>query len=96
MMMCGGFGQSRPADDEVKAIATEMKQKVEQALGKTYTQFEAVSFTTQVVAGVNYKIKVKVGDEDYVHIKVFVPLPCNSTEKQLMSQEEGKKLNIIL
>ena len=96
MMMCGGFGQSRPADDEVKAIATEMKPKVEQALGKTYTQFEAVSFTTQVVAGVNYKIKVKVGDEDYVHIKVFVPLPCNSNEKQLMSQEEGKKLNDAL
>ena len=49
-----------------------------------------------VPLGVNYKIKVKVGDEDYVHIKVFVPLPCNSTEKQLMSQEEGKKLNDAL
>ena len=95
-MMCGGFGNSRPADDKVKALALEMKPKVEQALGTTYTQFEAVQYTTQVVAGVNYKIKVKVGDEDYVHIKVFVPLPCNSTEKQLMSQEEGKKLNDAL
>ena len=95
-MMCGGFGNTRPADDNVKAMATEMKPKVEQALGKTYTQFEAVSFTTQVVAGTNYKIKVKVGDEDYVHIKVFVPLPCNGTEKQLLSQEAGKKLNDAL
>ena len=95
-MMCGGFGSSRPADDNVKAMATEMKPKVEQALGKTYTQFEAVSFTTQVVAGTNYKIKVKVGDEDYVHIKVFVPLPCNGTEKQLLSQEADKKLNDVL
>ena len=95
-MMCGGFTNSRPADDNVKAIALEMKPKVEEALGTTYTQFEAVSFTTQVVAGTNYKIKVKVGDENYVHIKVFVPLPCNSTEKKLMSQESGKTLNDAL
>ena len=95
-MMCGGFTNSRPADDKVKAIALEMKPKVEEALGTTYTQFEAVSFTTQVVAGTNYKIKVKVGDENYVHIKVFVPLPCNSTEKKLMSQEAGKTLNDAL
>ena len=91
-MMCGGFGNSRPADDQVKALALEMKPKVEQALGETYSEFEAVSYTTQVVAGTNYKIKVKVGNEKYVHIKVFVPLPCNSTEKQLMSQEANKTL----
>ena len=91
-MLCGGFGNSRPADDNVKAIALEMKPKVEQALGETYTEFEAVSFTTQVVAGTNYKIKVKVGDGKYVHIKVFVPLPCNGTEKQLTSHEANKTL----
>ena len=92
-MMCGGFGNTRPADDTAKAIATEMKPKVEQALGTTFSQFEAVSFTTQVVAGTNYKIKVKVGNEKYVHIKVFVPLPCNGTEKKLRSQEANKTLN---
>ena len=91
-MMCGGFTNARPADDKVKAIALEMKPKVEQALGETYSEFEAVSFMTQVVAGTNYKIKVKVGNGKYVHIKVFVPLPCNSTEKQLMSQEANKTL----
>ena len=96
MMMCGGFGESRPADDNVKAIALEMKPKVEQALGATYAKFEAVKFTTQVVAGTNYKIKVDVGDGKYVHIKVHVPLPCNNKEKQLMSQEAGKTLNDAL
>ena len=73
-MLCGGFGNARDADDEVKALALEMKPKVEQALGATYGTFEAVKYTSQVVAGTNYKIKVKVGDEQYVHIKVFVPL----------------------
>ena len=95
-MMCGGFGNSRPADDDVKAMATEMKPKVEQALGKTYTQFEAVSYTTQVVAGTNYKIKVKVGDGKFVHIKVYVPLPCKNAPNELLESEKGKTLNDAL
>ena len=95
-MMCGGFGNSRPADDTAKALALEMKPKVERTLGTTYTQFEAVQFTTQVVAGTNYKIKVKVGDGKYVHIKVHVPLPNSGKEKQLMSQEADKNLNDAL
>ena len=34
MMICGGFGkQARDADDEVKALALEMKPQVEKALG---------------------------------------------------------------
>ena len=90
--MCGGFGNARPADDKVKAIALEMKPKVEQALGATYSTFEAVQFTTQVVAGTNYKIKVKVGEGKYVHIKVFEPLPCNNQPKELLSQEADKTL----
>ena len=91
-MMVGGFGDSRPADDKVKALAIEMKPKVEQALGATYSQFEAVSFKTQVVAGINYKIKVKVGEGKYVHIKVYEPLANSGKEKQLMSQEADKRL----
>ena len=95
-MMCGGFGNTRPADDTAKAIAKEMKPKVEQALGTTFSQFEAVSFTTQVVAGTNYKIKVSVGDGKYIHIKVHVPLPHTQKEKELMSQEANKTLNDAL
>ena len=95
-MLCGGFGNARDADDKVKALALEMKPEVEKALGATYGTFEAVKFTTQVVAGTNYKIKVKVGDEQYVHIKVFVPLPCNNAPNQLLSQEAGKTLGDAL
>ena len=95
-MLCGGFGNARDADDEVKALALEMKPKVEQALGATYGTFEAVKYTSQVVAGTNYKIKVKVGDEQYVHIEVFVPLPCKNAPNELLSQEAGKTLGDAL
>ena len=90
--MCGGFGNARDADDNVKALALEMKPKVEKALGTTFGTFEAVKYVSQLVAGTNYKIKVKVGDEQYVHIKVFVPLPCKNAPNELVSQEAGKSL----
>ena len=95
-MLCGGFGNAKDADDNVKALALEMKPKVESALGAKYDTFEAVKFTTQVVAGTNYKIKVKVGADQYVHIKVFVPLPCKNAPNKLVSQEAGKTLGDAL
>ena len=90
--MCGGFGQPMDANGDVQNIANEMKQQTEQKLGATFTQFEAVKFKTQVVAGTNYLIKVKVGPEQYVHIKVWKKLPCYGGELNLSEAEGGKTL----
>ena len=90
--MLGGFGNAKDADDKVKALAKGMKGAAEKALGETYGEFEAVKYTTQVVNGTNYKIKVKVGDEKYVHIKVHVPLPTKNAPNELLEQEKGKTL----
>ena len=91
-MSLGGFGDAKDADDKVKALALEMKPKAEAALGATFATFDAVKYTTQVVAGTNYKIKVNVGDGKYVHIKVYVPLPCKNAPNELLTQEAGKTL----
>ena len=91
-MMCGGFTGDRDADDEVKALAQEMKAATEAKLGATYSEFEAVKFKTQVVAGTNYLIKVKVGPEQFVHIKVYKKLPCYGGAKELTEAEGGKTL----
>ena len=90
--MLGGFGDAKDADDNVKALAKGMKEKAETALGETYGEFEAVKFKTQVVAGTNYLIKVKVGGDKYVHLKVHVPLPCKNSPNELLEQEKGKTL----
>lgn len=92
-MMCGGFGQAKDADDEVKNMVKEMKQQTEQKLGKTFSEFEAVKYTTQVVAGTNYLVKVKVGPEQYVHIKIWKKLPCYGGACELSEAEGGKTLN---
>ena len=91
-MMCGGFGNALDANDEVKNMAKEMKQQTEQKLGATFTEFEAVKYKTQVVAGTNYLIKVKVGPEQFVHIKVWKKLPCYGGAKVLSEAEGGKTL----
>ena len=91
-MMCGGFGNALDANDEVKNMAKEMKQQTEQKLGATFTEFEAVKYKTQVVAGTNYLIKVKVGPEQFVHIKVWKKLPCYGGAKELSEAEGGKTL----
>ena len=95
-MMCGGFGQVNNADESTVAMCNEIKPKIEAHLNAKYDTFEPVSYTTQVVAGTNYKIKVKVGDSDYIHIKIHKPLPCNGTELVVMDASSGHSLDSAL
>ena len=92
-MMCGGFGGPRPADDEVKELVKSVKTQIEAKANAKYNVFEAVSFTTQVVAGTNFIVKVKVGSDQYIHVKIFRPLPCNGTELEVTEVQTGKTLN---
>ncbi len=84
MMMCGGFSQANQPDETIVAICNDIKPHVEAHLNSTYTVFEPVSYTSQVVAGTNFLIKVKVGEDEHISIKVHRPLPCNGTELKLM------------
>jgi len=49
--------------------------------------FEPVSQTTQVVAGTNYYIKIRTGDAQYVHARIWAKLDGTS---ELHSAEGGK------
>ena len=82
--MPGGFGDVMEVDEDVKILAINMKEKVEETLGETFEIYEPILYTTQVVAGTNYNIKVHIGDEKYIHIKIFVPLPYTNASNQLL------------
>ena len=88
-MLCGGYTNGKPADDDCREILNEIKPKVEAQMNTTYTTFEALSYKTQVVAGINYTIEVNVGDSKKVFVKVFKPLPCNGTELELKTVENA-------
>ena len=77
LQMVGGPTEEREATNEVKQMVTELKEKAEEKAKKTFTTFEAVKFTTQVVNGVMYRIKVKVGENEYIHLKALKNLPNN-------------------
>mmetsp|Transcript_797 Transcript_797/g.2372 ORF Transcript_797/g.2372 Transcript_797/m.2372 type:complete len:95 (+) Transcript_797:101-385(+) len=88
-MMCGGHSEMSAMTDEVKEITLALKSAMEAQLGSTFATFEPVKYTTQVVAGINYKVKVNVGT-GYVHAVIYKPLPHTGAPPSLTSCEGGK------
>uniref|UniRef100_A0A8C5S5A0 Cystatin domain-containing protein n=1 Tax=Laticauda laticaudata TaxID=8630 RepID=A0A8C5S5A0_LATLA len=67
-MLCGGLSQPKAATAETQQITQEIKSQLEEKESRKFDIFDAVSYKTQVVAGINYFIKV-------VHV---VPIRCYS------------------
>ncbi|XP_074477397.1 cystatin-B-like isoform X2 [Sebastes fasciatus] len=88
-MMCGGIGEVKDANEEVHKICESVKPHAEKQAGKTFDVFTAKTYKTQLVSGTNYFIKVHVGGEDHVHLRVYKPLPCNG-EIQLSKMQHSK------
>jgi cystatin-A/B len=88
-MMVGGFGQAKAVTDEIRAICDDIRPQVENNLSKSFNTWEPVNFKTQVVAGTNYKVKVKVSDNEFIHVKVFKPLPHTGEALSLTEVTEG-------
>ncbi|XP_075994212.1 cystatin-B-like isoform X5 [Genypterus blacodes] len=85
----GGISATEPANKEIQDICDEMKPKVEDETGKTYNVFKAKTYASQTVAGTNYFIKVHVGGEDHVHLRVYRPLPHQGSAVKLVGVLEG-------
>ncbi|XP_029385181.1 cystatin-B-like [Echeneis naucrates] len=89
-MMCGGLGEAVDANEDVQKICDSVKPHAERKTGKTYDVFTAKNYKTQVVSGTNYFIKVHVGGDDHIHLRVYKKLPCNGGEVEL-SDVQGNK-----
>ncbi|XP_049680972.1 cystatin-A [Accipiter gentilis] len=89
-MMPGGLSETKPATPEVQHIVNQVKPQFESKENKTYDTFKAIVYKTQVVAGINYFIKVQVCDDNYVHLRVFVGLPHENQGPSLVSFQTGK------
>ncbi|KAM9332630.1 cystatin-A-like [Pholidichthys leucotaenia] len=73
MPVLGGFGEVKPADEEIDKICEKVKDEALKSIGNAQ-EFKPVEYRSQVVAGTNYIIKVHTGGETYVHLKVFEDL----------------------
>ncbi|PKK30431.1 cystatin-B [Columba livia] len=71
-------------------VVQEVKPQLEEKEGKTFDVFTAVEFKTQVVAGTNYFIKVHVGNDEFMHLRVFKSLPHENKPLSLHSYQSSK------
>ncbi|KAL2805009.1 cystatin-A [Daubentonia madagascariensis] len=89
-MIPGGLTDAKPATPEIQEIANKVKSQLEEKTNETYEEFEAIEYKTQVVAGINYYIKVQVDGNHYVHIKVFQSLPGQNQDLVLSGYQTDK------
>ena len=61
------------------------------------TKFEPVSYSQQVVNGMNYKIKYDIGDNKLIVVQVYQPLPnSNEMPKVMGVLDDGDGNSIII
>ncbi|XP_019399400.1 PREDICTED: stefin-C-like [Crocodylus porosus] len=89
--MSGMFEKSGPKSGP--EVVDQVKAQLEGKENKTYPMFKAIEYKTQVVAGTIYLIKVQVGENDYVHIRVFQSLPHENKGPELAGYQTGKTRN---
>lgn len=68
---CGGTTNAKEATQETQDILDQTRSQIEEKLGSSVSTLEAKQFATQVVAGTNYFIKAHIGDNKYIHVRVF-------------------------
>jgi len=80
--MAGGFHEWLPATDEIQAIVDQVRDEVEALTNRVspFTNYEPKTYRSQVVAGMNYDIRLDVGEYEYLEVSVFesLPLPQSS------------------
>lgn len=79
----------KAADQEVIDLMAALKADCEKLLGAVEA-FEPVAYVKQVVAGTNFKVKVRTGGDTYAHVAVFRPLPHTGEAPKVTAVESGK------
>ena len=57
--MVGAFGEEKPVTEQVESLAHALKAAVEAKLGRAFATWTPISYAHQVVAGTNYRVKVR-------------------------------------
>ncbi|XP_045198070.2 cystatin-B-like [Mercenaria mercenaria] len=91
--MVGGIGESKDATPEVQGYCEEMKQEVLKKSGKeSFDIYEAVTYKTQLVAGTNYFVKIKIHPNgECIHARIYQQLPHTGGALEVTSVQTNKQ-----
>ena len=90
-MVVGGHSEIKAATDAIKNITAALKSDVETKLGKSFSKFDAIEYTEQVVAGMVFHIAVETGNSSAVHLRCFQPLPHTGEPTALQACKEASE-----
>ncbi|XP_071506883.1 cystatin-A-like [Diadema antillarum] len=88
--LMGGMQKVQPVNAEVEGFVKQMRSEAEGAAGGEFKQFIPVEFATQLVNGVNYFVKVDVGDGQFVHIRFYRPFKGETQFVKLVGDKTEK------
>ena len=90
--MLGGHSDVKKCADnpEEKELFEGLKGTVEAKTGKAYGSLTAVSYTSQVVAGTIFWVKYLTDGGEYIHVKIFRPLPHTGNPCEAQEVHEGQ------
>ncbi|KAK2910885.1 hypothetical protein Q8A67_003018 [Cirrhinus molitorella] len=79
----GGWSPVEQVTLKEKQIFLEVRPMIEKKVGTDFKMYFPVVYSSQVVSGTNYMVKVLVdvcGDGLCVHAKIFQDLPCRGEQ----------------
>ena len=89
MEVAGGFS-GKGVDEEVMEVARAVRGDIESYLGQPADRFDVEAARAQVVAGMNYHLKIRVSEGEWVHAQVYKPLPYTRQPPRLTGVVRGK------
>ena len=69
--LMGGLSSEQPADEKVQRMLEIIKDQVITQLGFEPPEMTATHYRTQLCAGYNYFVRVRVGDGKHIHIRMY-------------------------
>ncbi|MBM3112336.1 cystatin domain-containing protein [Pseudomonas arcuscaelestis] len=91
-MRAGGLSEPRKATSEIQEYVDRVKPTFEDRVNVSYSEFRAVAYRTQTVAGVNYFFSVATNNSsnEFIFLKIFKSLPSSGGELSLTGYQTGK------
>ena len=82
--------EPKEADDEIREVCQQVKELIQQQHPES---FEIISYATQVVAGTNFFVKIRVTEEGQcIHARIFRALPHAGSGVTIHTIHPGKSL----